>query len=84
MNLETSQPPSKMIRNIFHFYVKWIVKPLGWIISGSKAGYRYLSFTVPRFYAPNEFTLILHQMGFSDVQYRRLFLGIAAIHVAKK
>lgn len=84
VNLETSQPTSKMIRQLFHFYVKRIVKPLGWILSGSKAGYRYLSFTIPRFYAPDEFAQILRHSGFSQVKCRRLLLGISAIHVAKK
>lgn len=84
VNLETSQPSSKMIRKFFLFYVNMIVKPLGWILSGSKAGYRYLSFTIPRFYAPDEFAQILRHKGFSEVEYRRLLLGISAIHVAKK
>jgi demethylmenaquinone methyltransferase/2-methoxy-6-polyprenyl-1,4-benzoquinol methylase len=84
VNLETSQPPSKILRMLFHLYVKWVVKYLGWILSGSKAGYRYLSFTIPRFYAPEEFSQILRQQDFSEVEYRRLFLGISAIHLAKK
>jgi demethylmenaquinone methyltransferase/2-methoxy-6-polyprenyl-1,4-benzoquinol methylase len=84
VNLETSQPSSKWIKHFFHFYVKRIVKPLGWILSGSKAGYRYLSFTIQHFYAPKEFAQILHQRGFSEVEYHKLLLGISAIHVAKK
>ena len=84
VNLETSQPSNKIIRWIFHLYVKWIVRSLGWIVSGSKAGYRYLSFTIPRFYTSEEFTDILRRSGFSDVACQRLFLGISAIHVAKK
>jgi demethylmenaquinone methyltransferase/2-methoxy-6-polyprenyl-1,4-benzoquinol methylase len=84
VNLETSQPSTKIIRKLFHFYTKRIVKPLGWILSGSKAGYSYLSFTIPRFYAPDEFARILRQSGFSDVGFRRFLLGIAAMHVAKK
>ena len=84
VNLETSQPSVKTIRKFFHLYVNWIVRPVGWILSGSKAGYSYLSFTIPRFYAPDEFAQILRQTGFSEVEYRRLLLGISAIHVAKK
>jgi len=84
VNLETSQPSVKIIRKFFHLYVNWIVRPVGWILSGSKAGYSYLSFTIPRFYAPDEFAQILRQTGFSEVEYRRLLLGISAIHVAKK
>jgi ubiquinone/menaquinone biosynthesis C-methylase UbiE len=84
VNLETSQPSSKWVRKLFHFYVKRIVKSLGWILSGSKAGYRYLSFTIPRFYSPDEFAQILRHTGFSEVKYQRFLLGISAIHVAKK
>jgi len=84
INLETSQPSTKIIRWFFHLYVKWIVKSVGWILSGSIAGYRYLSFTIPRFFAPDGFAEILRQSGFSEVEYQRLFLGVAAIHVAKK
>lgn len=84
INLETSQPSVKIIRWLFHLYVKWIVKSVGWILSGSKAGYRYLSFTIPRFLAPGEFAEILRQSGFAEVEYKKLFLGVAAIHVAKK
>jgi demethylmenaquinone methyltransferase/2-methoxy-6-polyprenyl-1,4-benzoquinol methylase len=84
VNLETSQPSVKIIRKLFHFYVNWIVRSVGWILSGSKTGYRYLSFTIPRFYSPDEFVKILRQSGFSHVEYRQLFLGISAIHLAKK
>ena len=84
VNLETSQPSAKIIRRFFHLYVKSIVKWVGWVLSGSKAGYRYLSFTIPRFFAPDEFAEILRQSGFSEVEYHRLFLGVAAIHVAQK
>ena len=84
VNLETSQPKAKVIRWFFHAYVKWIVRPLGWILSGSKAGYRYLAFTIPRFYAPDEFAQILRQSGFSEVEYLRFLFGVSAIHVAQK
>jgi demethylmenaquinone methyltransferase/2-methoxy-6-polyprenyl-1,4-benzoquinol methylase len=84
VNLETSQPSLKIIRSLFHFYVKRIVKPLGWILSGSKSGYSYLSFTIPRFYGPDKFAQILRKSGFSDVEYRRFLFGISALHVARK
>jgi demethylmenaquinone methyltransferase/2-methoxy-6-polyprenyl-1,4-benzoquinol methylase len=84
INLETSQPSSKKLQKLFHFYIKLAVKPLGYFISGSKAGYSYLSSTIPRFYNPEEFSSIIQESGFSRVTHRRLFFGIAAIHSAKK
>lgn len=84
INLETSQPSSKKIQKLFHFYIKLAVKPLGYLISGSKAGYSYLSFTIPRFYNRAELSTIIRESGFSRVTHRRLFFGVAAIHTAQK
>jgi demethylmenaquinone methyltransferase/2-methoxy-6-polyprenyl-1,4-benzoquinol methylase len=84
VNIESSQPTSKMIRKLFHFYIDKVVKSVGWLLSGSKAGYRYLSFTIPRFYAAEKFAQILSESGFAEVEYRQLFFGVSAIHVAKK
>ncbi len=84
INLETSQPSSKKIQRLFHFYIKLAVKPLGYLISGSKAGYSYLSSTIPRFYNPEEFSSVIQESGFSRVTHQRLFFGVAAIHSAKK
>jgi demethylmenaquinone methyltransferase/2-methoxy-6-polyprenyl-1,4-benzoquinol methylase len=84
INLETSQPSVKMIQTLFHLYIKLTVKPLGYFISGSKAGYDYLSITIPRFYPSEEFSSIIREAGFSQVTHRPLFFGVAAIHSAKK
>jgi demethylmenaquinone methyltransferase/2-methoxy-6-polyprenyl-1,4-benzoquinol methylase len=80
INLETSQPSSRLTRWLFHTYVKLFVKPLGGLISGSRRGYAYLKHTIPRFYSPEELTNIMRQAGFENVTYRKLMYGIAAIH----
>jgi len=84
LNLETSQPCLKQIRKIFHLYVRLVVRPIGWLLSGSKAGYRYLSYTIPRFYNPEDFSDILRESGFSHVDFQLFLLGVSAIHVASK
>ena len=84
INLETSQPSVKMIQALFHLYVKMTVKPLGHLLSGSKAGYNYLSSTIPRFYPPEKFSSIIREADFSKVTHRPLFFGVAAIHSAQK
>lgn len=84
VNLETSQPSSRILQKLFHFYIKLAVKPLGYLISGSKAAYRYLSFTIPRFYGPEEFSSIIREAGFSRITHRPLFFGAAAVHNAQK
>lgn len=84
INLETSQPQIKIIQKIFHAYIKVSVKPLGSLLSGSNSGYRYLSYTIPRFFPAKEFTEILKETGFSQVTHQSLLLGVSAIHTAIK
>jgi demethylmenaquinone methyltransferase/2-methoxy-6-polyprenyl-1,4-benzoquinol methylase len=84
LNLETSQPSSRLIRWLFHLYVRLTVKSLGSLISGSKTGYAYLSYTVPRFYPAEELEDILRDAGFSRVTSQRMTLGLAAIHLGVK
>lgn len=84
VNLETSQPSSKIIRKLFHLYIKLAVKHLGFLLSGSRAGYSYLAFTIPRFFSPEEFSSIIRQAGFTRVSYEPLFLSVSAIHLAVK
>lgn len=84
IHLETSQPRLKLLRKLFHTYVKLVVKPVGTFLSGSRAGYAYLSFTIPRFYPAEELAQHMQEAGFSRVYYRRFFFGIAAIHHASK
>jgi demethylmenaquinone methyltransferase/2-methoxy-6-polyprenyl-1,4-benzoquinol methylase len=84
VNLETSQPKSRIIRWLFHLYIRLTVKPLGTLISGSKSGYSYLAYTVPRFYSAEKFEFILREAGFSSVGFKRMTLGLAAIHWAIK
>lgn len=84
VNLETSQPQVKSIRFLYHTYVRLFVKPIGSIISGSKSPYAYLSRTIRGFYNADDFAGIIRQAGFSTVTYKRMFLGIAAVHKAVK
>jgi demethylmenaquinone methyltransferase/2-methoxy-6-polyprenyl-1,4-benzoquinol methylase len=80
INLETSQPSSRLIRWLFHAYVKLFVKVVGGLISGSYSGYAYLRHTIPRFYPPEELRDIMCRAGFTNVTYRTMMFGVAAIH----
>lgn len=84
VNLDTSQPSAKFLRKLFHFYIKHVVKPVGTLVSGSKPGYRYLSFTIPRFYSVEELSSLLNEAGFRRIASQRLLFGVSAIHTAEK
>ncbi len=84
LNLETSQPDSRIFILLFHFYLKFVVKPIGQLLSGARGAYSYLTQSIVRFYNREEFSNILLTNGFSSVETKKLFFGIAAIHIARK
>jgi demethylmenaquinone methyltransferase/2-methoxy-6-polyprenyl-1,4-benzoquinol methylase len=65
-------------------HVRLVVERAGVRISGSRAGYAYLSATIPRFYGADELASILREAGFASVSFRRLLFGAAAIHISRK
>ena len=84
LNLETSQPPVKIIKILFHLYVKLTVAPVGKGISGSTGSYSYLSNSIRTFYPAKELSALLSDAGFAAVEYRNLLFGAAALHISKK
>ena len=82
--VETSQPTAKLIRRLFHLYLRWFVSRLGYLLSGNKGAYHYLAESAARFYTSEELTEILAAAGFSRVSFRPFFLGAVGIYVAVK
>jgi len=84
VNLETSQPPFRVIRICFHLYMNFFVAQIGGLISRSKTGYGYLAKSIPLFYSAEKLAAIMLQAGFDEVTFQRLMLGATAIHQARK
>ena len=82
--VESSQPENRLVRMLFHLYLRLFVMPLGIMLSGNTGAYRYLAESARRFYPPPEVRDMLMAAGFKDVRYRALFFGAAGIHVAFK
>jgi demethylmenaquinone methyltransferase/2-methoxy-6-polyprenyl-1,4-benzoquinol methylase len=82
--VESSQPENRFVRSLFHFYLRAFVGPVGTLLSGNRAAYRYLTESVVRFSSPQEVREILLATGFRDVSYSPLLFGAAGIHVAIK
>lgn len=82
--VESSQPGDRLIRALFHLYLKAFVAPAGTALSGNRGAYRYLADSASRFDTPGEVRDMLLAAGFREVSYRPLFLGAAGIHVATK
>jgi demethylmenaquinone methyltransferase/2-methoxy-6-polyprenyl-1,4-benzoquinol methylase len=81
--VETSQPPNRLLRALFHAYLKLVVAPVGSLISRHRTAYRYLSESARLFHSADEVAEMLTAAGFTDVRYERLLGGVAALHVAR-
>lgn len=84
VNLETSQPDSRLIRKLFHAYARGFLRPVATAISRNRSAYSYLANTICSFYRADELADIIREAGFERVVVQRLFLGVAAIHGAEK
>lgn len=82
--VETSQPANRLVRRLFHLYLRWFVGPVGSRLSGNPAAYRYLVESAARFYTPAELAELLANAGFSRTQSQPQLFGAVAVHVAAK
>ncbi len=82
--LEFSAPIVPGFRQLFHFYFTKILPKIGGVVSGSRGAYEYLSESVARFPDQKGLLKMMLETGFSDVEYKNLTGGIAAIHLGTK
>ncbi len=82
--VETSQPECRLLRWLFHLYLRLIVSRLGQWLSGNKRAYLYLVESAADFFTPKEVRQMLMGAGFREVAYRPLFFGAAGVHSAVK
>lgn len=82
--VESSQPKSKIIRKLFHAYLHFLVSGIGGNISESKGAYHYLAYSAKNFYFPEELKALLLEHGFDKIDHKPMFLGAAALTIAKK
>ncbi|MFM8440148.1 MAG: bifunctional demethylmenaquinone methyltransferase/2-methoxy-6-polyprenyl-1,4-benzoquinol methylase UbiE [Acidobacteriota bacterium] len=82
--LEFSAPVLPGFRQLFRFYFSYILPRIGGMVSGSRGAYEYLPDSVSRFPDQRGLAELMRKVGFSDVTYRNLTGGVAAIHVGVK
>lgn len=82
--VESSQPKWRLIREIYHLYLRSFVFCTGYLLSGNRQAYRYLAESAARFYNPEEIKEMLLKSGFSQVSFQPFLFGAVGIHVAKK
>ena len=78
--LEFTVPPNPIMRAGYHFYFHNILPVVGRIVSGHPWAYTYLPESVKEFPGPKELGDLFESVGFSDVGWKLVSGGIAAIH----
>lgn len=78
--LEFTVPPNPVMRAGYHFYFHNVLPLVGRIVSGHPWAYTYLPESVKEFPGPTELGELFERVGFTDVGWKLLSGGIAAIH----
>jgi len=83
--LEASNIPVRWLQNVHLRYMSICMPVIGWIATGGDtSAYRYLLRGVREFPTAERLAHEIRDLGFQDVSFERLSLGIVAIHVARK
>ncbi len=82
--LEFSKPTIFPFKQIFNFYFKNILPFIGKLTSKDPAAYKYLYESVQVFPDYDDFAIILKEIGFKQVTWKPLTLGICTIYFAQK
>ena len=82
--IESSQPKWGWLKLMFRAWTRYFVYPVGSLVSGNRAAYKYLSYSVIHYYKPEEICELLKGYGFSEVTFKQLTGGVSALHVAVK
>ena len=82
--LEFSSPRVPGFRSLFNFYFTQVLPRIGGAVSGSRGAYEYLPDSVSKFPDQKGLVRLMTETGFTDVSYKNLTGGIAAIHTGRR
>lgn len=82
--LEFSKPVVPIFAQAFNFYFKKILPRIGDAFNGATGAYVYLSESVRKFPDQTQLAVMMNDAGFTEVSYKNLTGGIAALHIGSK
>jgi len=80
MVLEFSQIPNELMQKVYDLYSFNVIPRMGQIVAGDRDSYQYLVESIRKFPDQESFAAMIRRAGFSQVKYRNLTMGIAALH----
>lgn len=83
--LEASNIPWSWLQRTYLLYMNLCMPVIGWIATGGdSSAYKYLLRGIENFPTAEAFGLELASLGFKEISFERMSLGIVAIHTARK
>ncbi len=82
--LEFSGPEKFPVRQLYHFYFRFILPLIGRFISGNRSAYTYLPESVGKFPSGDEFLNYMEKAGFTNNSRNPLTFGIATLYSGYK
>ncbi len=82
--LEFSKPRVFPVKQLYHFYFKYVTPFFGKLFSKDKRAYTYLNELVIAFPDGQAFTQLMEKVGYQNTKHRSLTFGISAIYTGIK
>lgn len=82
--LEFSKPTNPIFGALYWFYFKYILPPLGRLVSKDATAYTYLPQSVAAFPEGQEFVKVAKASGFDEVKFRGLTFGVCTLYECYK
>lgn len=82
--LDLTRPRNVLARLFFYPYLRFVLPLLGWIVSGNRKAYGFLSGSVRSFQSPEETVRMMTAAGFRDCETKSFAFGAATLIIGKK
>lgn len=82
--IESAKPALPIFREAYYAYLKYWIPLVGRIICHKQSAYCYLGDSIIDFPSPREIADLFRRVGFNEVNYTILTLGIIAVFTGKK
>ena len=82
--LEFSKVKNDFVKPLYDFYSFNVIPKIGNCVAGNQDAYRYLAESISLFPDQEDFKTMIQKTGFTNVAYKNLTFGVAAIHYGFK
>ena len=82
--LDLTRPRNFLARLFFYPYLKLVLPLLGWLISGNREAYHFLSNSVHKFQSPEETVKRMQAAGYRDCTSKSFAFGAATLIIGTK